>query len=204
MVFTPIQNRLKSDFKIVLWGLATRSWAQNVCTLITSLQIEFVKSCWIHFNWNSLSFNSWIISRCFIFSLSNLFWFSKWIIDYDKPLSVNFWDRYRAQFLVKTGNIARDVTVGTKKIKLYVQVECQLCYFMKPILNGICEYEKKYAILNKNICHFLGPSPSAFWEKNPKHWIIYNWCNDALWIFSQKTRSVTVPRFGFFFTRTHG
>ena len=42
----------------------------------TSLQMEFVRSCWIHSSWNSLSFSSWIISRCLMFNLSNLVWFS--------------------------------------------------------------------------------------------------------------------------------
>ena len=40
---------------------------------------------------------------------------------------------------------------------------------MMLISNGICQYEGRYAALNKNICHFLGLSPSVFSEKNPKH-----------------------------------
>ena len=63
-------------------------------------------------------------------------------------LSVNFWDRHRA--------------------KLYLQIDCQSGYLMMLILNGICQYDRKYAVLNKNICHFLEPSPSAFSGKNSK------------------------------------
>ena len=32
----------------------------------------------------------------------------------------------------------------------------------------ICQYAGKYAVLNKNICHFLGPSPSAISGKKSK------------------------------------
>ena len=61
-----------------------------------------------------------------------------------------------------------------------MQIRCQLGYLMILISNGICQYEGKYVALNKNICHILGR-------------------NATLWIISWKTRSFTVPRFGFFF-----
>ena len=68
-----------------------------------------------------------------------------------------------------------------------------------PISNGICQYVWKDAVLNKNICHFWDRHRARFTRKNPKHRNIYKWCNAALWIFFRETRSVTVPRFGFFF-----
>ena len=72
-------------------------------------------------------------------------------------------ERHRACLMEKKSkNIACDVTVGTKKIKLYVQIQCQLSYIMMLISNGICQYVWKYAVLNENTCHFLGPSPSVF------------------------------------------
>ena len=37
---------------------------------------------------------------------------------------------------------------------------------MMLIQNGICQYEGKYAALNKNICQFLGPSPNAISGKS--------------------------------------
>ena len=36
------------------------------------------------------------------------------------------------------------------------------------ISNGICQYERKYAVLNKNLCHFLGPWPSMISGKKSK------------------------------------
>ena len=71
--------------------------------------------------------------------------------------------------------------LGLRQWKLYVQIKCQLGYLMMLISNGICQYEGRYAALNENICHFLGPSPSE------------TYTNDAT------LRSVTVPRFGFLF-----
>ena len=61
------------------------------------------------------------------------------------------------EYWKKSKNIACDVTVQNKKIKLYVQIACQLGYIMMLISIGICRYEGKYAVLNRNICHFLGP-----------------------------------------------
>ena len=49
-----------------------------------------------------------------------------------------------------------------------MQIECQLGYLVMPISNGICQYVWKDAVLNKNICHFLGPLPSALSEKKSK------------------------------------
>ena len=34
-------------------------------------------------------------------------------------------------------------------MKLDVQIECQLGYLIMLILNGICQYETKYAVLKK-------------------------------------------------------
>ena len=68
-----------------------------------------------------------------------------------------------------------------------------------PISNGICQYVWKDTVLNKNICHFLGPSPSALSGKKFESTGTYK--NDATLrsrFFSRETRSVTVPRFGFY------
>ena len=92
------------------------------------------------------------------------------------PLSVNFWDHHRARFLEKNLVLR----------KLYVQIECQLGYLIMLISNDMCQYKRKYAVLNKNICHFLGSSPSALSGKNPKHRKIYKWYNAALWFFPGK------------------
>ena len=48
-----------------------------------------------------------------------------------KPLSKIFSDRHGARKKFK--NIASNVTVETKKIKLYVQIECYLGYIMIKI-----------------------------------------------------------------------
>ena len=68
----------------------------------------------------------------------------------------------------KSKNITCDVTVGTKKIKLHVQIECHWCYIMIQISNGICRYEGKFAALDKNICHFGDRHRARFPGKNPK------------------------------------
>ena len=52
--------------------------------------------------------------------------------------------------------------------KLHVQIDCQLGFDVMLISNGICQYEGKDAVLNKNICHFSGPSPSVFCGKKSK------------------------------------
>ena len=83
-------------------------------------------------------------------------------------------------------------------MKIILQIRCQLVYLMVLISNGICQYEGRYAALSKNICHFLGPSPSAISGKNPKHRNIYNGVTLRSGFFFRKTRSVTIPRFGFF------
>ena len=54
------------------------------------------------------------------------------------------------------------------------------------ISNDICQYERKYAVLNKNICHFLRPWPSVFSEKTQSTETYTNLLNAALWIFSEK------------------
>ena len=54
---------------------------------------------------------------------------------------------------------------------------------------GICQYDGKYAVLNKNLCHFLGPWPSVISGKKFQSTETYrNLLNAALRIFfSQKT-----------------
>ena len=69
---------------------------------------------------------------------------------------------------------------------------------MMLIRNGICEYVRKYAVLNKNICHFLGPSPSVLSVKNLKHGNVYKLMQCCALDFFPKTRSLTGPCFGFF------
>ena len=89
--------------------------------------------------------------------------------------------------------------LGLRKWKLYVQIQCQLGYLMILISNGICQYEGKYAALKKNICHFLGPSPSVISGKKStaqKHIQIDSMLRSGF--FFRKTRSVMVPCFGFF------
>ena len=56
----------------------------------------------------------------------------------------------------------------------------------------------------KNICHFLGPSPSALSGKKFQNMGTYTkWCNAALWIFSAK-RARWRSRVLDFFSRIHG
>ena len=58
----------------------------------------------------------------------------------------------------------------------------------------------KYAVLNKNICHFLGPSPSAISGKKTKAWEHIQ--NDAVlrsgFFFSENTLG-NGPAFWIFF-----
>ena len=65
----------------------------------------------------------------------------------------------------KNVNEACDVSLRTRKQKLNLQIERQLSYLMMPILNGICQYQRKYAVLGKNICHCLGPIPTGISDK---------------------------------------
>ena len=68
-----------------------------------------------------------------------------------------------------------------------MQIGCRLGYLIVLISNGICQYERRYTVLNKNICHFLGPSPSAISGKKIQIMGTYTkWCNAVLWIFSAK------------------
>ena len=48
---------------------------------------------------------------------------------------VKFWHRYRAQFMKNPKNMLFDVRFGAKKIQLYVQIECQMGYFIVLIPN---------------------------------------------------------------------
>ena len=78
-----------------------------------------------------------------------------------------FGDHPRACFLEKKNPESSLVTsqLGLRKWKLYVLIQCQLGYLMILISNGICQYEGKYAVLNKNICHFLDHHRAWFSEK---------------------------------------
>ena len=58
--------------------------------------------------------------------------------------------------------------LGRRQWKLYVQIQCQFGYLMMLISNGICNYERRYATLNKNICHFWDHHRAQFPEKNSK------------------------------------
>ena len=102
------------------------------------------------------------------------------------------------------------VTSQWTKWKLYVQIECQLGYTMVQISNGICgiimichmicQYERKYAMLNKNICHFSGPWPSVFPGKKIQSTETYtNLVNDALWIFFPQNTLGDGPAIWIFF-----
>ena len=81
--------------------------------------------------------------------------------------------------------------LGLGKSKLYVQIDCHLGFLMMPISNDICQYEGKYAVLNKNLCHFFPKKKIQSTE---------TYTNDTTLRsgFSRKTRSVMVPRFDFF------
>ena len=71
---------------------------------------------------------------------------------------------------------------------------------MVQISNGICQYERKYAVLNKNICHFLGPWPSVFSGKKIQSTETYtNLLNAALWIFFPQNTLGDGPAFWIFF-----
>ena len=86
------------------------------------------------------------------------------------------------------------------KWKLYMQIECRSGYTMVQISNGICQYERKYAVLNKNICHFLGPWPSVFSGKKIQSTETYtNLLNAALWIFFPQNTLGDGPAFWIFF-----
>ena len=95
--------------------------------------------------------------------------------------------------------------LGLRQWKLYVQIQCQLGYLMILISNGICQYEGKYAALKKNICHFLGPSPSVISGKKIHSTETYtNWFNAALWIFFSAKHARWWSRVLDFFSRIHG
>ena len=66
-----------------------------------------------------------------------------------------------------------------------------------PIWGEICRAEEKYM-------PFFGTITERDFRKKIHSTETYtNWFNAALWIFFRKTRSVMVPRFGFF-SRIHG
>ena len=95
-------------------------------------------------------------------------------------------------------NFAYDFTVGTSETKLYVHKGCRSSNLMALIPNSIRPYEGNFVVLNKNKCHLRNQDRARFSRKNLKHRSILKKYNDAHLIFFRKTRSVTVPRFGFF------
>ena len=102
-----------------------------------------------------------------------------------------------------SGIIAGDVTVETKKMKMICadRVSVGLSYdanfkWHMPICFERCRAEQKYM-------PFLGPSPSALSGKNPKAQEHIQMMQRYALDFFHETRSVTVPRFGFF-PRIHG
>ena len=112
---------------------------------------------------------------------------------------MDFWDHHRASFLRKNpkSSLVRS-QMGLRKWKLYVRIECQLGYIMMLISNGIWQYVWKYAVLNKNICHFWDHHRPSFPENIQR---TETYTNDATLrsgFFCRKTRSMMVPRFGFF------
>ena len=97
---------------------------------------------------------------------------------------------------------AGDVTVGTWKMKITCadRVSVGLSYdtnlkWHMPIFGEICRAEQKFM-------PFFGTvTEPGFWKKIQS---TGTYTNDAtLWIFFRETRSVTVPRFRFFF-EIHG
>ena len=69
---------------------------------------------------------------------------------------------------------------------------------MVQISNSICQFERKYAVLKKNICHFWDHGRACFPEKiskAQKHIHMMHRCTPN---FSRKRRLVKVPRIGFF------
>ena len=85
-----------------------------------------------------------------------------------------------------------------------MQKERQLGYIMMLISNGICQYERKYAVLNKNICHSLGPSLSALSGKKFQSTGTYT--NDATLHsgFFPRNALGDGPAFRILFSRIHG
>ena len=71
-----------------------------------------------------------------------------------KPCPGFFSDHHWGSFLDKNPKSSL-VTSQLRLTKLYVQIEWQLGYTMVHISNGICQYEMKFAVLNRNVCHFL-------------------------------------------------
>ena len=67
------------------------------------------------------------------------------------------------------------------------------------ISNGICQYERKYAVLNKKYMPFFGIiTERHFWEKIKSTETYTKLFNAALWIFSQNTLG-DGPAFWIFF-----
>ena len=55
----------------------------------------------------------------------------------------------------KSKIFAGDVTVGTQKVKIIGADKVSVRLYYDVFSNGICQYEEKYAMLDKNICHFI-------------------------------------------------
>ena len=70
---------------------------------------------------------------------------------------------------------------------------------MVLISNDICQYVWKCAVLNKNICHLLGPWPSVFSGKKIRSTETYtNLLNAVLWIFFPQNTLGYGPAFWIF------
>ena len=85
-----------------------------------------------------------------------------------------------------------------------MQIECQLGYLVMLISDGICHYDGKSANLNKNILYiiytnFWDRDRARFPEKNYKAQEHIQMIQCYALHFFRETRSVTVPRFEFFF-----
>ena len=85
--------------------------------------------------------------------------------------------------------------LGLGKYNFYVRIDSQLGYLLILISNGLCQYEGKYAALNKKICHFSGLA--CFAGKKPKAQKHTNHATLRSEIF-HKRRSVMVPRLDYF------
>ena len=117
---------------------------------------------------------------CYVFISLGQFWFRFWLyaIGFDTYL-VSLFNPY--SFF---GNITE---------RVFCLIECQLGFIVTLILKEIFQYVRKYAVLNKNICHFWDHHGALFPKKfkAQKHVC----CGID---FFRKTRLVTALRFGFF------
>ena len=70
-------------------------------------------------------------------------------------------------------------------------MECQLGYLVMLVSDGICNYDKKYANMNKNIYQFLRPWTSAISGKKSKaqNYMQMIQCYALDFFFVKRTRS---------------